>query len=87
MTIENMQGEILELVQAGAQIIRSGDLRPGDVIVFATPHQLSPRQIDGLVAGFAEAFPGCRAIVLEDGMTVDSILHWSDRDSLGESQE
>ncbi len=79
MTAENAQGEIMELVEAGAQVIRSGDLRPGDVIVFATPGRVSQRQFDGLLDAFERNFPGYRVILLEDGMTVDCILHLSDR--------
>lgn len=46
------------------------ELRPGDVLVFKTPHRLSEAAIDQLGLEMERLFPGRKCIVLEAGLDV-----------------
>ncbi len=44
---------------------------PGDTLVFRHPRRLSESAIANMLTGIRAAFPDNRAIVLEEGMSVD----------------
>lgn len=43
----------------------------GDVLVFRTPGLLSHRTMENIRASVARVLPGVKAMVLEEGMTLD----------------
>lgn len=45
-------------------------LRPGDILVFKCPGQLTIEEFEGLSARLKERFPDTEAMILEGGMDV-----------------
>jgi hypothetical protein len=45
-------------------------IEPGDVIIFSSPHSLTPEAMKQIQQGGRKSFPGCPVMVLADGLTI-----------------
>lgn len=68
-----------ELKDIAVQVIRQGEIAPGDILVLTCPDRLPSAALDRLPQQLERALTGVRVVILDGGMSVDSVLHWKIR--------